>query len=186
MAWRWSGDKELSEPMMVSLPTHICVTWPQWVNTRLLSMVTCFKRLHQYIYALTHVHCAMQFDWTQRINTHELGFKITGRGWAWFSQFLSFRFFVDWHRRFLGVTHVKYYWCRAFRKHLQNRKYWRKSTNGASLILVIFIHITQDFFISTDCPIPAAGLLWNVWAIVSRESGAKDKENKTSKIKTCA
>ena len=33
MAWPRSGDKPLSEPMMVSLPTHICVTRPQWVNT---------------------------------------------------------------------------------------------------------------------------------------------------------
>ena len=32
MAWRRSGDKPLSEPMMVSLPTHICVTRPQWVK----------------------------------------------------------------------------------------------------------------------------------------------------------
>ena len=32
MAWRWPGDKALSEPMMVSLLTHICVTQPQWVN----------------------------------------------------------------------------------------------------------------------------------------------------------
>ena len=32
MAWRLSGDKPLSEPMMVSLLTHICVTQPQWVN----------------------------------------------------------------------------------------------------------------------------------------------------------
>ena len=32
MAWRRSGDKPLSEPTMVSLPTHICVTRPQWVN----------------------------------------------------------------------------------------------------------------------------------------------------------
>ena len=32
MAWRRSGDKPLSEPMMVSLLTHICVTLPQWVN----------------------------------------------------------------------------------------------------------------------------------------------------------
>ena len=30
MAWRRLGDKSLSEPMMVSLPTHICVTRPQW------------------------------------------------------------------------------------------------------------------------------------------------------------
>ena len=32
MAWRRPGDKQLSEPMMVVLPTHICVTRPQWVN----------------------------------------------------------------------------------------------------------------------------------------------------------
>ena len=29
MAWRRSGDKALSEPMMVSLLMHICVTRPQ-------------------------------------------------------------------------------------------------------------------------------------------------------------
>ena len=33
MAWRRPGDKPLSEPMIVSLPTHICVTQPQWVNS---------------------------------------------------------------------------------------------------------------------------------------------------------
>ena len=32
MAWRRPGDKLLSEPMMVSLLTHICVTRPQWVK----------------------------------------------------------------------------------------------------------------------------------------------------------
>ena len=32
MAWRRPGDKPLSEPMMVSSLTHICVTRPQWVN----------------------------------------------------------------------------------------------------------------------------------------------------------
>ena len=31
IAWRRSGGKLLSEPMMVSLLTHICVTRPQWV-----------------------------------------------------------------------------------------------------------------------------------------------------------
>ena len=38
MAWRRSGDKPLSEPMMVSLLTHICVTRPQWVKA-------CLQRL---------------------------------------------------------------------------------------------------------------------------------------------
>ena len=32
MAWRRPGDKPLSEPMMVSSLTHICITRPPWVN----------------------------------------------------------------------------------------------------------------------------------------------------------
>ena len=31
MAWRRPGDTPLSEPMLVSLPSHICVSRPQWV-----------------------------------------------------------------------------------------------------------------------------------------------------------
>ena len=31
-AWRHPGDKPLSEPMVVSLLTHLCITRPQWVN----------------------------------------------------------------------------------------------------------------------------------------------------------
>ena len=33
MAWRRPGDKPLSEPMIVTLLMHICVTWPKWVKT---------------------------------------------------------------------------------------------------------------------------------------------------------
>ena len=32
MAWCWLDDKPLSEPIMVRLPTHICITRPQWVT----------------------------------------------------------------------------------------------------------------------------------------------------------
>ena len=32
MAWRGPGDKPLSEPMMIILLMHICVTRPRWVN----------------------------------------------------------------------------------------------------------------------------------------------------------
>ena len=32
MAWRRPGDKPLSEPLMVRLPTHTCVTLPHWVK----------------------------------------------------------------------------------------------------------------------------------------------------------
>ena len=34
MAWCRLGNKPLSEPMMVSLVTHICTTWSQWVNPK--------------------------------------------------------------------------------------------------------------------------------------------------------
>ena len=33
MVWRHPGDKPLSEPMMVSLPKHICIIGPQEVKT---------------------------------------------------------------------------------------------------------------------------------------------------------
>ena len=33
MAWRRPGDKPLSDPLMVSVLTHICVTRPQWVKS---------------------------------------------------------------------------------------------------------------------------------------------------------
>ena len=45
MAWRPTGDKPLSEPMMVCLPTHICVTRPQLVKTGIcLHIVTNYRK----------------------------------------------------------------------------------------------------------------------------------------------
>ena len=38
MAWRRPGDKPLSEPMMIGLLTHICVTRPRWV--KMVSMIS--------------------------------------------------------------------------------------------------------------------------------------------------
>ena len=34
MAWHRPGDEPLSEPLMVSLLIHICVTQPQWVKKK--------------------------------------------------------------------------------------------------------------------------------------------------------
>ena len=39
MAGRRPGDKPLSEPMMVNLLTHICVTRPQWLKMPLYSRI---------------------------------------------------------------------------------------------------------------------------------------------------
>ena len=38
MAWRRPGDKPLSEPMLVSLLMHVCVTRPQWFNTKIVHL----------------------------------------------------------------------------------------------------------------------------------------------------
>ena len=45
MVWHQPGNKPLSEPMMVSLLMHICVTRPQWVNkdTGTLNLVAWFQ-----------------------------------------------------------------------------------------------------------------------------------------------
>ena len=53
MAWRRPGDKTLSEPLLVRLPTHICVTRPQWVNT---------VKPVQNIFAITSTH-VMVYHW---------------------------------------------------------------------------------------------------------------------------
>ena len=46
MAWRRPGDKPLSEPMMVRLPTHICVTRPHWVKK--LSLIYSIHTIHSF------------------------------------------------------------------------------------------------------------------------------------------
>ena len=54
MACRRPGDKPLSEPMVVSLPTHVCYTRPQWVNynyrqwTICSSWISCYLQTKQY------------------------------------------------------------------------------------------------------------------------------------------
>ena len=50
MAWRRPGDKPITEPMVVSLMTHICVTRHQWVKKKyhcLLNSVT--QSLFQFL-----------------------------------------------------------------------------------------------------------------------------------------
>ena len=41
MTWHRPGEKPLSEPMKVKLPTNICVTRPQWVNASALGDAIC-------------------------------------------------------------------------------------------------------------------------------------------------
>ena len=61
IAWRRSGDKPLSEPMMVRLPTHICVTRPQWWQRSV-------HKSGSYIICILTPYTVMCLNW--KINDH--------------------------------------------------------------------------------------------------------------------
>ena len=62
MAWRRPGDKPLSEPMMVSLPTHIWVTRPQWVKDQFTEIwqkwLNSLRPSDAYMRQGTNHHCS--------------------------------------------------------------------------------------------------------------------------------
>ena len=65
MAWRRPGDKPLSEPMLVILLTHMCVTRPQWVKwweQRHVPIIIIFK-------ILKHDTCTFKFLYNHNIIT---------------------------------------------------------------------------------------------------------------------
>ena len=77
MAWRRPGDKPLSEPMVVRLPTHICVIRPQWVKWIL--MMTSGQNISHYATAKLSVH-VWNHDliwWQNRIDTQKHFHKTT-------------------------------------------------------------------------------------------------------------
>ena len=49
MTWCHSGDKPLSDPMIISLQTHICVTPPQWVKPLVFSYNLCNHSVWCYL-----------------------------------------------------------------------------------------------------------------------------------------
>ena len=67
MTWRPPGDKLLSEPMIVKLPTHICVTRPQWVKSR--RFVTGIYLMKQFAnnWCLTCCQCTKVCSHVSRI-----------------------------------------------------------------------------------------------------------------------
>ena len=80
MAWRRPGDQPLSELMMVSLLTHICVTRSQWVNRR---------RFHT-LYMIDHT------------NYHSVSFV------SFYLIFANYAFPIFFHLRKLFYDLVKY------------------------------------------------------------------------------
>ena len=77
VAWRRPGDKPLSEPMVVNLTTHICVTRPQWVNYDLRGTsisLQCDKgsNILATIYVCQRVQALQDFPPICRITTRTL------------------------------------------------------------------------------------------------------------------
>ena len=79
MAWCRPGDKPLSEPMMVRLPTHICVSRPQWVNGSVmpyfyqnwfLRIQLLKPRLHYTRRDATRLGRMIGFQWNQQDRSH--------------------------------------------------------------------------------------------------------------------
>ena len=67
MAWHRPGDKTFSEPQMVRLPTHICVTRPQWVEDGVAlcgTTLTMCQKVHELVHESTDItwNTAMLFS----------------------------------------------------------------------------------------------------------------------------
>ena len=62
MAWRRPGDKPLSEPIMVSLLTHICVTRPQWVKLDISLKLISNSDLIKYCNLLFSYRIVLKFS----------------------------------------------------------------------------------------------------------------------------
>ena len=90
MAWRWPGDKSLSEPMMVSLPMNICVTPPQWVKNKfyidnIFIYHECFT--HACI-SIFYILPLLAHSWTLMTNYYETHFSIRYLS-SWMPTFLN-------------------------------------------------------------------------------------------------
>ena len=62
IAWRRSGGKPLSEPMMVSLLMHICVTRPQWVKEPIWAVVITGDKQNNF--DIIYISQILDFPWS--------------------------------------------------------------------------------------------------------------------------
>ena len=109
MAWRHPGDKPLSEPMMVSLLTHISVTRPQWVQwgmppwCPLLGLLTWCPVLTHWgqdkIDTILQMLFSSTFSW---MKMSELWLKFH---WSLFLR-VQITIFQHWFRKWLGAIQV--------------------------------------------------------------------------------
>ena len=162
MAWRRSGDKPLSEPMMVRLLTHICIARPQWVkyfynsNTFMLSIFyNRFTWIQYYILSLRfrfnrHIifiplHGGAELDLIWRLEL--IGHGQHPYSWKWLGwSYITGRYAV-----------LERYWCKSLFWQRSSRSNWafnslsprRCGSNSKSMIG----ELIQNSSLGTHCEI---------------------------------
>ena len=137
MAWRRPGDKPLSEPMVVSLPTHICVARPQWVKF-------CFYFWFTLYYCLSGLYLEL-------IYSSGVSYSKYPRFHAWRDERMEVTMDWDFIRNFNGTTpglteklgeHLYFLHIRAYCAFLSVSLHWIS-------LLVIFIIIFNPYPIAS-------------------------------------
>ena len=103
MTWCRPGYRPLSEPIMVSLLTHICVTHPQWVNlpdTMKLNSSRTFT--YKNSVGLVKLLCIMIFDINQ-IKPKSTLSPVNVDKFSWCVIFLVEKFWVTDHYQIFGA-----------------------------------------------------------------------------------
>ena len=77
MALRQPGYKPLSEPMMVSLLTHICITRPQWVKVSWYPQTSCSAHLKKFSAILFFSLAPLSRNVPLRV------WKTSWKNWTW-------------------------------------------------------------------------------------------------------
>ena len=87
MAWCQPGHKPLSEPMLVSLLMHICITRPQWVNGARLPCLHEKEWLPHTKDMFIKRYKAVKFQWNSSVST-----KFCWQSVSVFNEMLPWKF----------------------------------------------------------------------------------------------
>ena len=138
MAWRRPGDKPLSEPMTVRLPTHICATQPQWVLTKAklwgLLIASCLYN--------GHTSSAQACSYNKRFGTND---QENGVSYCAISQsnfYYRKLILVTLHERYDVLFKTK---CRLTQRAPQSRPRWSPSQRASLNMLLTKSRFSGDF-----------------------------------------
>ena len=142
MAWCRPGDKPLSEPMMVSLLKHICITRPQWVKLQ-MEFDDCLTKLGLTLVvkqATAHQFACWPYHSIHQLLVHE---KIWYKSKETMTDVFSLSCLVGFWQRFCkhrlnasngNIFHVTGPLCREFTGHQ-----WIPRTKASDLELWCFL-----------------------------------------------